>query len=140
MKSSVIHGIIVVGNGIFLDINRRHCKIFYILDPNRIWPSLSDLNATIIFFISMLPTKTAELLLPRGKHLAPKKGGDFITALLCKAGTGSSIEIVFDRSQWYDCIYCFNYISVVTVSLMLHITIIYLILYHQGAIGLIGIT
>ena len=27
-------------------------------------------------FISMLPTKTAELLLPRGKHLAPKKGGD----------------------------------------------------------------
>ena len=64
----------------------------------------------------------------------------FITTLLCKAGTGSSIEIVFDRSQWYDCIYCFNYISVVTVSLMLHITIIYLILYHQEAIGLIGIT
>ena len=29
-----------------------------------------------VIFISMQPTKTAELLPPRGKHLAPKKGGD----------------------------------------------------------------
>ena len=29
-----------------------------------------------VFFISMLPTKTAELLLPRAMRLAPKKGGD----------------------------------------------------------------
>ena len=54
MKSSVVHGIIVVGNGIFVDINRLHCKIFYILDPNRIWPSLSDLNATIIFYYNLV--------------------------------------------------------------------------------------